>query len=106
MRQTQQRSRLIVLVCSGLMSICLAGCVSSPPVQEMFDARQAIKAAEEAGASIHAPRDLRDAKGFISSAEQKLEKKAYNGARNDAREARERAISALNASRLVSGDNP
>jgi hypothetical protein len=106
MRQTQIQSRLTVLLCSGLVAIGLAGCASSPPVQEMFDARQAIQAAEDAGAATHAPRDLRDAKVFISNAEQKLEKRAYNGARNDAREAHKRAISALNASRLLSGDNP
>ena len=106
MHQTQSRSRRAVLLCSGLILIGLAGCASSPPVQEMFDARQAIQAAEEAGAATHAPRDLRDARGFISNAEQKLQKKAYNGARNDAREAHKRAISALNASRLLSGDNP
>ena len=106
MRQTQIPSRLAVLLYSSLLAIGLAGCASSPPVQEMFDARQAIQAAEEAGAATHAPRDLRDAKIFISSAEQKLQKKAYNGARNDAREARNRAMSALNASRLLSGDNP
>ena len=106
MHQTQSRSRLAVLLYSGLILIGLAGCASPPPVQEMFDARQAIQAAEEAGAATHAPRDLRDARGFISNAEQKLQKKAYNGARNDAREAHKRAISALNASRLLSGDNP
>jgi hypothetical protein len=79
----------------------LAACASAP-VQEMSDARQAIHAAEEAGAESHAPEALSAAKRALQSAEQKLAREAYNGARNDAREARRRAAEALEAARLAS----
>ncbi len=78
-----------------IAALLLAAC-AGPPVQEMSDARQAIEAAEEAGALEHAPMQLRFARDLISSAETKLEKRAYNGARRDARLAREKAVEALN----------
>lgn len=83
--------------------LCLAACASAP-VQEMSDARQAIQAAEEAGAAEHAPDALQAAKSLLTSAERKLQKEAYNGARSDAREARRRAAEALEAARA--GGNP
>ena len=46
---------------------------------------------------------LRFARDLISSAETKLEKRAYNGARRDARLAREKAVEALNVTREESG---
>lgn len=82
-------------VFATLAALALAACVG-PPVQEMSDARQAIEAAEEAGALEHAPMQLRFARDLVSSAETKLEKRAYNGARRDARLAREKAVEALN----------
>jgi hypothetical protein len=80
--------------------VLLAGCAGAP-VQEMSDARQAINAAEEAGAAAHAPEALQDAKRLLTSAERKLQREAYAGARADAREARRRATEAL---RAVEGD--
>jgi hypothetical protein len=81
-----------VLVLALLM---LAACATTPPVQEMSDARQAIQAAEEAGAASLAPAVLSDARRLLDSAEQKLQIRAYSGARHDAREARRRATEAL-----------
>ena len=72
----------------------LAACATAP-VQEMSDARQAIPAAEEAGAAERAPEALRDAKRLLTSAERKLQREAYASARHDAREARLRAAEAL-----------
>ena len=79
--------------------LLLAACAGAP-VQEMSDARQAIQAAEEAGAREHAPGAFSDAQKLLSSAEQKLQIRAYSGARHDAREARRRAAEALRASRV------
>ncbi len=79
--------------------LLLAACAGAP-VQEMSDARQAIQAAEEAGAREYAPAALSDAQRLLSSAEQKLQVQAYSGARHDAREARRRAAEALRASRI------
>lgn len=78
--------------------VLLAACVSAP-VQEMSDARQAIQAAEEAGADAHAPEMLSDARRLLTSAERKLQREAYASARQDAREARRRAAEALEATR-------
>ncbi|MEJ2516067.1 MAG: DUF4398 domain-containing protein [Gammaproteobacteria bacterium] len=76
----------------------LAGCASAP-VQEMSDARQAIDAAEQAGAAAVAPAPLSEARFLLNSAEAKLARKAYNGARVDARQARQKAAEALAAAR-------
>jgi hypothetical protein len=70
----------------------------------MSDARQAINAATEAGAEQHAPGLLQQARNSLAAAEQKLEKRAYNGARRDAREARTRAAEALRVSGQRGGE--
>lgn len=95
MRQIKTQIKMLLVASLGLLA--LAAC-AGPPVQEMSDARQAIEAAEEAGAIEHAPMQLRFARDLISSAESKLEKRAYNQARRDARLAREKAVEALNIS--------
>ena len=77
-----------------LASLMLAAC-AGPPVQEMSDARQAVEAAEAAGAAEHAPMQLRYARDSIVNAERKLQTKAYNGARKDARRAKDKAKEAL-----------
>lgn len=88
------RRLLFVLLVVGFTT---SGCVTSPPVQEMSDARQAIMAAEDAGAKDSAPTALRAAHDYLKSAEKKLKRKAYNGARADAIDARRKALEALNA---------
>ena len=87
-----------------LLGLQLAAC-AGPPVQEMSDARQAIHAAEEAGADQHAPVPLRQARGYLDSAESKLQKRAYNGARKDARLAREKAAEAMSITHRSSGSD-
>lgn len=83
---------------ASLGLLFLAACATIP-VQEMSDARQAIQAAEEAGAVEHAPAALRNAKRLLTSAERKLQRQAYSSARVDAREARRHAAEALRSSR-------
>lgn len=85
-----------------LLGLLLAAC-AGPPVQEMSDARQAIQAAAEAGADQHAPVPLRQARTYLESAESKLQKRAYNGARKDARLARQKASEALSIAHQSSG---
>jgi len=82
----------------GGLLLLLSGCVSAPPVQEMSDARQAIGAAEEAGAARLAPESLGDARRFLEEAEQQLQQQAYGPARMNAVRARNRAAQALRAS--------
>lgn len=80
--------------------ICLSGCQVAP-VQEMSDARQAIEAAQFAGAEQRAPRELRAAQEEIASAQRHLQSQQYSRARDEALEAKRRATIALsNAERV------
>ena len=53
----------------ALLTLFVASCSISPPVQEMSDARQAITAAEVADADDLAPSPLGNAKHFLVEAE-------------------------------------
>lgn len=79
------------------LAVLLAACGSSPPVQEMSDARQAIAVAREAGAEQHAAADLDAAERYLESAQRNLSERAYNAAREDALRAKLKALDALAA---------
>ena len=64
----QMPGRLRAFLVVSALSL-LAGCVTSPPVQEMSDARQAIRAAEEADAERLATETLTAARRFLAEAE-------------------------------------
>ena len=51
----------VALLWALLIPLAVVGCAVAPPVQEMSDARQAIKAAREANAEQHAARPLHSA---------------------------------------------
>ncbi len=74
-----------------------AGCETSPPVQEMSDARQAIAVAKEAGAAEHAAFHLKAAEDYLKSAEERLNDQQYSRARYDAKQAKMKALDALKA---------
>jgi len=96
-------SRLTVFLRSALLAVVLvaAGCQTSPPVQEMSDARQAIMVAREAGAAEHAVDDLNAAEQFLQSAEKHLGTQNYAIARRDAVQAKLRALEALQRSEAM-----
>lgn len=73
--------------------LVLVACVSAP-VQEMSDARQAIRAAKEAGASSDTDSSLIKAESLLKEAEVALENGEYGKARTTATEARNEAIKA------------
>lgn len=79
----------------GLVLLLLGACATSPPVQEMSDARQAIAAATEANAEEHAPRQLADARRLIAEAERQIREESYGQARANALRAKNRAVQAL-----------
>jgi hypothetical protein len=81
-----------------LLGIALAAC-SGAPVQEMSNARQAIRAAREAGAERTAPQTLKEAEALLNSAEGNLQRRAYRDARRDAIQAHDKAAEALDAAR-------
>jgi len=84
--------------------LALGACATNPPVQEMSDARQAIQAAITAGAEKYADLALADAREFLAKAEANLQRKAYNGAKNDAREAKRWAEVAINTAVQATGE--
>jgi outer membrane murein-binding lipoprotein Lpp len=77
--------------------LCLTGCPSGPPVQELSDARQAIAAATTAGATPSTSPDLYAAQAAIARAESHLEAREYVRARLAAEEAKHHATDALNS---------
>ncbi|NND58713.1 MAG: DUF4398 domain-containing protein [Gammaproteobacteria bacterium] len=79
-----------------LLLLLVGACVSAP-VQEMSNARQAIAAAEEAGANEHAPGDLAAAQRLLDTAQTRLADKRFREARRAAVAAKTRAIAALKA---------
>jgi hypothetical protein len=89
------RSGKLLAASLSVILLSIAACGTSPPVQEMSDARQAIAVAREAGAAQHAPEDLRAAEDYLDSALRNLSHKDYALARDDAVEAKRRALAAL-----------
>ncbi|MEI2771639.1 MAG: DUF4398 domain-containing protein [Candidatus Competibacter sp.] len=73
--------------------LSLAACVTAP-VQEMSDARQAIRSAEVAGALQNSPDSFSEARRLLREAQARLEIGAYDDARRLALEARDHAIAA------------
>lgn len=74
--------------------LALAACATAPPVQEMSDARQAIRAAEAVGAAQRSPDALLAAQRSLREAQMQLEAGAYDTARRHALDAWEAAIQA------------
>lgn len=73
----------------------LAACAIQPPVQEMSDARQAIAAAEAAGADRLAVETLAEARRYLAEAEADIVAESYGPARIKAVRAQDRAMRAL-----------
>jgi len=73
----------------------------SAPAQEMSDARQAIRAAREAGAEQVAPQQFMEARRFLEQAEASLQGRDYREARRNAVAARGKAVEALGAARAA-----
>jgi hypothetical protein len=80
----------------GLVAIvCLFACSSGPPVQEMSDARQAIVAAQAAGATRGTSPDFDAAQAAIARAEAHLQAQEFTRARLAAMQAKRHAAAAL-----------
>ncbi len=68
----------------------------------MSDARQAIRAAEFAGAPDYAPYQLEAAEQLLQDAEGKLQERRYREARHLAENARAAALQARESARAIS----
>ncbi len=80
-----------------LTTILLLTACASAPVQEMSDARQALRSAEEAGAVQYSPEHYNAAQRALQDAQIWLDRGAYINARRHALDARDRAIQAREA---------
>jgi len=78
------------LTLAGLINAC----ATTPPVQEMSNARQTISAAHEANASKYAPKQMAEAEHLMSQATDALESGDYVTARDLAIAAQQMAIKA------------
>jgi hypothetical protein len=90
--------RMFLALAAALASAVLVGCASAP-VQEMSDARQAIRAAQDAGAANSAAKPLSEAQMALNRAESQLNKRFFRAARRSAEEAHTRAVEALQQAR-------
>lgn len=81
------------VVCLAIL-LSLSACISAP-VQEMSNARQAISAAQQAGADKTAPHVMEQAQRLLDQAEQRLNEKMFRDARRSAIAAKHEALRAL-----------
>jgi hypothetical protein len=83
----------------------LSGCAGIP-VQEMSNARQAVKAARKAGAEQYAPDVMAEAERLLNSATTNLNKGEYRAARDDAEQARAKAMEARRLAEVARSPEP
>lgn len=77
-----------------LFTVGIAFGCTGIPTQEMSDARQAVQAAREVGASMYAPDDLANAESLLAKAKKSLDAGSYQDARKHAVDAKTEAIEA------------
>ena len=83
----------LLLAFALLSGAVVSGCAGAP-VQEMSNARQAVRAAEHAGAAATAPEVFDEARQLLKSAESLLRRGDYRSARDQAELARTKAVEA------------
>ena len=106
-RATAAVFRVVALSLTLGMTLSVSGCISGPPVQEMSNARQAIKAAVEAGAAKGAAaQDLTEAQQLLERAQVRFEGQAYREARVSAVAAHGKAKKALSIAQATASNTP
>jgi len=88
----------------ALLAVALAMGCAGAPVQQMSDARQAVRAAQKADAKIHAPDLLAEAEKLLASAKANLDRGEYRLARDEAEMARARAMEARRIAEAATAD--
>ncbi len=100
------RTLLPLLLAFALLSgAAVSGCAGAP-VQEMSNARQAVRAAERAGANATAPEVLAEARELLKNAESLLRRGDYRSARDQAELARTRAVEARSLAETANASHP
>ena len=92
--------RLSAALLAGVILCGLAACAGIP-AQEMSNARQAIRAAQEAGAATAAPGEIEKAQDYLMRAEASMQQRQFRQAREEASEARRIARAALQAAQAA-----
>jgi hypothetical protein len=95
----------LLLACLLFAGLATGGCAGAP-VQEMSNARQAVKAAERAGAAAAAPELMGEARQLLKSAEGHLRHGEYREARDEAELARTRAVEARRVAETATAPPP
>jgi len=88
-----RRTHLLLPICLLLLAAAVTACAGAP-VQEMYDANQAVRADQKAGAAQYAPDLYAEAQSHLKSARTSLHAQEYRTARDEAQLAREKAIEA------------
>jgi Domain of unknown function (DUF4398) len=92
--QPPRRILLSTMTLALLGAAPLAGCVGAP-VQEMSNARQAVRAAQQAGGAKYAPEAMAEAERLLKNAKTNQSNGEYRVAREEAEQARDKAMVAL-----------
>lgn len=85
--------RSSILYAVLVITVSVSGC-TSVPVQEMSDARQAIRAAQNEGVSSQTSSEFAEALQLIKFAQKKMESGEYQKARMNALSAKQKALDA------------
>lgn len=88
-----------------LLGIALGAC-AGPPIQEMSNARQAVRAATHAGAESSAAEPLAEAQRLLKAAEGELGRGEYREAREHAEQARGKAMEARRIAESAGSGQP
>ncbi|MGH8282792.1 MAG: DUF4398 domain-containing protein [Gammaproteobacteria bacterium] len=86
-------TRIAVLITALVLAAC-----ASAPVQEISNARQAVAAAQQAGADRSAPKQMAEAQRLLRAAQAALDDGNYSASRQAALRARDEAVKALQIS--------
>jgi spore cortex formation protein SpoVR/YcgB (stage V sporulation) len=88
-----------------LSGMQLSGCVGAP-VQEMSNARQAVRAAQQAGGAKYSPEAMAEAERLLQSARANQSKGEYRVAREEAEQARDKAMQARREAEAAKASKP
>jgi hypothetical protein len=88
------RFRKTLLLPGALLTGALLSACAGAPMQQMYDATQAVRAADKAGAAQYAPELFSQAQGHLKTAKASMHSQDYRVARDEAELAREKAIEA------------
>ena len=97
--------RIPAAVLIGFALLGLAACAGIP-AQEISNARQAIRAAQEAGVAKTAPGEIEKAQAYLAKAEASMQQRLFRQARDEASEARRIAREALQAAQSAKRTTP